>query len=93
MADPPLDPPLPEDPCELYKQLRKQYLKLVSGTLTTEVEYLANGGQRRVRFAQTNLDELKQLMMAAYDECQALTGGVQRGRRFAIQFVQKRYLR
>jgi hypothetical protein len=90
MAEPDFD-----DPCELYKYLRRQYLKLLGGTLEVEVEYLANGAQRRVRFASTDINELKQLMMGAYDECQAQTGEPARGRRFAIQFVNKtpRYLR
>jgi hypothetical protein len=75
----PIDPLTLDDPCDVYKRLRRAYLDLISGTATQSVEYLANGVQRRVSYSQADLSNLKVEMERARAECMGI-----RGRRFAI---------
>jgi hypothetical protein len=79
-----------DDPCVTYKKLRACYLRLISGTQESEVEYLQLGIQRRVKYSIASLNDLKQAMMQAQSECAALTGSPDPGRRFAITAGSRR---
>ena len=82
MAD---DDAIWDDACLTYKRLRNAYYRLISGSQEEEVEYLANGVTRRVRYGKTDLTALENAMNQAQAECQAATGVEPLRRRFAIQ--------
>lgn len=79
-----------DDPCATYKTLRNAYLRILSGVQESEVEYLANGVTRRVRFTQTSIKELKAEMDRAELQCQVLGSETPLRRRFAIQAGARR---
>jgi hypothetical protein len=80
-----------DDPCATYKALRACYMRLISGQQESEVEYLNLGVNRRVRYSQANIAELKQAMNQAQGECLALNGEGNRNRRFAITAGSRRF--
>jgi hypothetical protein len=62
------------DPCVRAEGLRRAYLALISGQQAYEVEYLANGVTRRLRYSQADLSRLESEWRAAEHECAGTTG-------------------
>jgi hypothetical protein len=62
------------DACARAEALRDAYFNLLSGQLASEVEFLANGVTRRVRYSQTDLARLETEWRAAAGECEGTTG-------------------
>jgi hypothetical protein len=62
------------DACERADALRSAYFRIIAGAQESEVEYLANGVTRRVRYSQSDLDRLETELRVAEQECQGTTG-------------------
>jgi hypothetical protein len=68
-------PALPDwaDACQRAEALRTAYFALLSGRQTTSTRYAANGVEREVRFAASDLAALERELRLAEAEC--LNGG------------------
>jgi hypothetical protein len=56
------------DPVERLRTLREAYYRLLSGQMEYEFEYIGNGVQRRIRYSQTDMAELKRAITLAEAE-------------------------
>ncbi len=74
-----------DDPCVAAQRLRDAYYRRLEGAQEVSVTYLANGVQRTVAYAQSNMAELIGALRDAEADCAAKQGLAKPRRRFAIQ--------
>jgi hypothetical protein len=79
-----------DNPCDAFVELRRAYMRLLTGKSAESVHYLANGVTRITQFTRINIEKLKVEMERARADCEALTAGAGKPRRFAITAGSRR---
>jgi hypothetical protein len=78
------------DPCARYAALHAAYYQTLTGGAETLIRYRTDGGEREVRYAQSNIAVLRSEMDRAQAECAAKNGIAPTRRRFAIRAGARR---
>jgi gpW len=73
------------DPCARLAALQGAYYNLISGQSESLVRYKGPEGEREVRFAIANLDDLRAEIQVASAACAVVNGQPDPGRRYSIR--------